>query len=139
MSLFVRNKGNMRYGLLIGLLCAVCAACSSELKTDEQAANTARLYYDYLVQGKYDDFVAGIEGYDEMPDTYRRQLSDNARMFVEQQNREHGGIERLRIMRADIDSDTETAQVFLVISYQDGGNEQIMVPMVRKGQLWLMR
>jgi hypothetical protein len=60
-------------------------------------------------------------------------------MFVEQQNREHGGIERLRIMRADIDSDTETAQVFLVIYYQDGGNEQIMVPMVRKGQLWLMR
>lgn len=129
----------MRYVAFIGLLCAVCAACSSDIKTDEQAANTARLYYDYLLQGQYDDFVAGIDGYDEMPESYRRQLTDNARMFMEQQNREHGGIERLRIMRADIDTETQTAQVFLVISYQDGSNEQIMVPMVRNGSLWMMR
>lgn len=129
----------MRYVAFIGLLCAVCAACSSDIKTDEQAANTARLYYDYLLQGQYDDYVAGIDGYDEMPETYRRQLTDNARMFMEQQNREHGGIERLRIMRADIDTETQTAQVFLVISYQDGSNEQIMVPMVRNGSLWMMR
>lgn len=129
----------MRYVAFIGLLCAVCAACSSDIKTDEQAANTARLYYDYLLQGQYDDYVAGIDGYDEMPETYRRQLTDNARMFMEQQNREHGGIERLRIMRADIDTEAQTAQVFLVISYQDGSNEQIMVPMVRNGSLWMMR
>lgn len=129
----------MRYVAFIGLLCAVCAACSSDIKTDEQAANTARLYYDYLLQGQYDDYVAGIDGYDEMPESYRRQLIDNARMFMEQQNREHGGIERLRIMRADIDTETQTAQVFLVISYQDGSNEQIMVPMVRNGSLWMMR
>ncbi len=129
----------MRYVAFIGLLCAVCAACSSDIKTDEQAANTARLYYDYLLQGQYDDYVAGIDGYDEMPESYRRQLTDNARMFMEQQNREHGGIERLRIMRADIDTETQTAQVFLVISYQDGSNEQIMVPMVRNGSLWMMR
>lgn len=129
----------MRYVAFIGLLCAVCAACSSDIKTDEQAANTARLYYDYLLQGQYDDYVAGIDGYDEMPESYRRQLTDNARMFMEQQNREHGGIERLRIMRADIDTEAQTAQVFLVISYQDGSNEQIMVPMVRNGSLWMMR
>ena len=129
----------MRYVAFIGLLCAVCAACSSDIKTDEQAANTARLYYDYLLQGQYDDYVAGIDGYDEMPESYRRQLTDNARMFMEQQNREHGGIERLRIMRADIDTEAHMAQVFLVISYQDGSNEQIMVPMVRNGSLWMMR
>lgn len=129
----------MRYVAFIGLLCAVCAACSSDIKTDEQAANTARLYYDYLLQGQYDDYVAGIDGYDEMPESYRRQLTDNARMFMKQQNREHGGIERLRIMRADIDTEAQTAQVFLVISYQDGSNEQIMVPMVRNGSLWMMR
>ena len=139
MSLSVRNKVMLHRGLLCGLLCVLLAACSSELKTDGQAANAARLYYDYLLQGQYDDFVAGLDGYDEMPDAYRRQLSDNARMFIAQQNSEHGGIERLRIMRADVDNDTQTAQVFLVITYQDGGNEQIVVPMVRRGKLWLMR
>ena len=59
-------------------------ACSSELKTDELAANTARAYYDYLLQGQYDDFVAGMDGYEDMPESYRQQLVDNAKMFVAQ-------------------------------------------------------
>ena len=129
----------MRRWWVVCMVGALCAACSSELKTDEVAATAARVYYDYLLRGQYDDFVAGIDGYDAMPDTYRRQLTDNARMFMAQQDKEHGGIERLRIMRAEVDDDTHTAQVFLVISYPDGANEQILVPMVRRGDVWMMR
>ena len=125
--------------ITIILMAVAFVACSSELKTDELAANTARAYYDYLLQGQYDDFVAGMDGYDGMPESYRQQLADNARMFVTQQKKEHGGIERLRVMKSEVDNDTQTAQVYLVITYRDNLNEQILVPMVRRNGLWLMR
>ena len=125
--------------IAIMLMAMAFVACSSELKTDELAANTARAYYDYLLQGQYDDFVAGMDGYEDMPESYRQQLVDNAKMFVAQQKKEHGGIERLRVMKSEVDNDTQTAQVYLVITYRDNLNEQILVPMVRRKGLWLMR
>lgn len=125
--------------MALALVAMAFVACSSELKTDELAANTARAYYDYLLQGQYDDFVAGMDGYDEMPEGYRQQLADNARMYVAQIKKEHGGIERLRVMKAEVDNDTQTAQVYLVITFHDDLNEQILVPMVRRNGIWMMR
>ncbi len=125
--------------MALALVAMAFVACSSELKTDELAANTARAYYDYLLQGQYDDFVAGMDGYDEMPEGYRQQLADNARMYVAQINKEHGGIERLRVMKVEVDNDTQTAQVYLVITFHDNLNEQILVPMVRRNGIWMMR
>lgn len=126
--------------LILACLLLGFAACSDK-KDDsgEVAARAAKLYYDYLLHGDYDAFVAGTYRPDSLPASYQRQLADNAAMFIGQQNDEHRGIKDIRIVNSKADTAKHVAQVMLQFVYGDSTNEQIVVPMVQHKGVWYLR
>lgn len=121
------------------VLAVTSCAHPEEMRPDELAANTAKLYYQYLVDGKYEDFVAGLDRHIGQPEGYERQLADNAKMFVRQQQKLHQSIQRVRVASAIADKRAHTAMVYLVLDYGDDTSEQVVIPMVERDGLWLMR
>ncbi len=124
--------------LLVVMASVVMAGCAGE-STTEKVAATAKHYYDCLLDGRYDDYVAGIDGTDSIPGSYREQLRDNAKMFLARQRQLHGGIVSFAISDAAVDEDSHMANVFLVVNYADSVSEQIVVPLVERGGAWKMR
>jgi len=112
------------------------AACSHSPSRDE-AGEQALAYYQALLDGRYADFVAGLDTGDSIDTDYRTQLEANARLFMERQQQEHAGIRSVRLLSTR--GDSLTAQSFLVFCFGDSANEQVVVPMVKRGNRWLMR
>lgn len=128
------------------ILCVVMAlllmsSCEGKQEADqgELAAIAAKGYYDLLLEGKYEEYVDGTYRPDSIPESYRKQLLLNARMFVEQQKEEHQGIKQVDILSAKADTTHHVADVFLSVAYGDSLKEQVVVPMVQVDGQWKMR
>jgi len=113
--------------------------CSSKDDYAEVAAQAAKQYYGYLLEGKYEAWVDGHYQAEPISDSYRDQLIVNAKMFMRQQQREHRGIHDVRVANAKADTARHTADVFMVFVYGDSTNEETLVPMVEHGGLWYLK
>lgn len=122
--------------LLCGLL---VVSCKEEVRPEDEAAEAARGYHELLVQGDYEGYLSGMAGIDSVPDSYRRQLLDNVYMFMHRQQDEHNGIRSVRVASARFDSVTKRVDAFLIFCFGDSTNEEVMVPMQREGERWVMR
>jgi len=80
--------------------------CSMGPDPSEVAAQAAKEYYMQLLAGKYEHYVDGFYRPDSIPPSYRRQLIDNAKMFVGQQKSERRGILDVRVVNAVADTAT---------------------------------
>ncbi len=127
-------------------LAAVLAAllmfsCSSQHKPtpEEMAGRTAKLYYDYLLEGKYEAYVDGLYQPDRIPESYRQQLITNAKMFVGEQKEEHRGIDSVKVVTAKADTVKRIGEAYLSICFGDSTREEIVVPMVYHNGVWMMR
>ncbi len=105
----------------------------------EVASAAAKEYYKLLLEGKYDEYVDGFYRPDSIPGSYRSQLIDNAKMFMAQQKEERRGLLDVRVVSAKVDTSLHVANVFLILSYGDSTNEEIVVPMVEQKGVWYMR
>lgn len=103
------------------------------------AGIAAKGYYDFLLEGKYQEFVNGYQTPNRLPKSYHEQLVTNAQMFVEQQNDEHKGMKKVEVISAKADTVHHVADVFLSVVYGDSTKEQIVVPMVLVKEQWKMR
>lgn len=123
--------------LSIGL---VFASCKKETPDPGYFAGiAAKGYYDLLLEGKYNDFVAGYNQPNRIPKGYHEQLLLNARMFMEQQQEEHKGLAGIHVQHAKADTARHVADVFLQMVYGDSTKEQVVVPMVLVHGDWKMR
>ena len=123
--------------LSIGL---VFASCKKETPDPGYFAGiAAKGYYDLLLEGKYNDFVAGYNQPNRIPKGYHEQLFLNARMFMEQQQEEHKGLAGIHVLHAKADTARHVADVFLQMVYGDSTKEQVVVPMVLVRGDWKMR
>lgn len=123
--------------LSIGL---VFASCKKETPDPGYFAGiAAKGYYDLLLEGKYNDFVAGYNQPNRIPKGYHEQLLLNARMFMEQQQEEHKGLAGIYVLHAKADTARHVADVFLQMVYGDSTKEQVVVPMVLVHGDWKMR
>lgn len=123
--------------LSIGL---VFASCKKETPDPGYFAGiAAKGYYDLLLEGKYNDFVAGYNHPNRIPKGYHEQLLLNARMFMEQQQEEHKGLAGILVLHAKADTARHVADVFLQMVYGDSTKEQVVVPMVQVHGDWKMR
>lgn len=118
---------------------AFLAGCSEEETPEQLAAKAAKAYYDHLAAGRCEEFVAGMADTDSLPPLYRSQLVDNAMQFVATQKSEHGGINAVRVVNAVSDTLGGGTNVFLVLCFGDSVNEEVVVPMVKRGESWKMR
>ena len=123
--------------VVVGLL----AACvrKEDFPQKDVAANTAKLYYQYLIEGKYGDFVAGMDRRVERSQNDERQLVENAKLYVQQMKQQHQGLKSVDIVSSKVDTVQHTAMVFLMMEFSDNTKEQVLVPMVEKDNIWLMR
>ena len=117
----------------------LAVACSSGPDPGEVAAQAAKEYYTQLLAGKYEHYVDGFYRPDSIPPSYRRQLIDNAKMFVGQQKDERRGILDVRVLNAVADTTKRSANVFLIFAYGDSTSEEVVVPMVQHRGVWYMR
>ena len=85
------------------------------------AGIAAKGYYDLLLEGKYEEYVAGFNQPYRIPKGYHDQLS------------------KVDILSAKADTARHVADVFLRISYGDSTKEQIIVPMIEVKGEWKMR
>lgn len=113
--------------------------CSPKVDPADVAAQVAKQYYDYLLDGKYEAFVDGKYRPDSIPGSYREQLVMNMKMFMGQQERERRGIKEARIVNAVADTARHEANVFLVFCYGDSTVEEVLVPMVESQGIWYLR
>lgn len=123
--------------VVVGLLCA----CSGKEKPSagDIAAQTAKAYYDYLVDGKPEQWIEGFIRNDSIPESYRRQLVDNAKMFMGQQKEEHGGLKAVNVHGSQFNQSDSTAIAILGFHYAKGDSEQVAVPMICVHGVWYMK
>ena len=116
-------------------------ACGEKTEVDqgELAGRAAKLYYEQLLKGQYDAFLGGENRSEKLPDSYRKQLLTNLRQFVEQQKKEHNGIDSVSYVSSVFSEKDSTASAFLLFHYGDKTTEQVVVPMLKKQGVWMMR
>lgn len=79
------------------LLLAACGSKKEEVDQGELAARAAKLYYEQLLEGKYEAFLEGENRPGKLPDGYRKQLLINLQQFMEQQKGQHKGIDSISL------------------------------------------
>ena len=114
-------------------------ACGGGTTPEELASLAAEGYYRHLLRGEYEQFMAGKDGLDDMPDDYREQMRAAYKQYMAQQKEVHRGILDVRVSNAKTDSSLHLTNVFLVLCFGDSTNEEITVPMVEREGRWKMR
>lgn len=117
------------------------AACSNEKPVDEAelAGRAANHYYHRLMEGGYDEFVSGMNGADGYPESYRQQLIINAKQYMAGMRTRHSGVSDIVVTRAETDTLGGYTNVFMLITFADSIREEIVVPMVKRGNEWKMK
>ncbi len=126
--------------MFVSLLFSVLFFASCADKTsEEQAAEAAKTYYSHLIEGRDEEYVAGLYGADTIRDEYRRELCDNARQYVEAMKKSRQGVVDIRTVRTVRDADKQSINVFLMLCFGDSINEQVVVPMTEYKGRWVIR
>ena len=123
----------------LALLLAACGSKKEEVDQGELAGRAAKLYYEQLLKGQYEAFLGGENRSEKLPDNYRKQLLTNLRQFIEQQKKEHEGIDSVSLASSVFSEKDSTASAFLLFHYGDKTTEQVVVPMLKKHGVWMMR
>lgn len=131
----------MKKSILFLVFLVALGSCKKTEESDagQLAAVAAKGYYDLLLEGKYQKFVAGVIQQGKIPQGYHDQQVLNAQMFMEQQQKDHKGISRVDILHANADTTHHVANVFLSFVYGDSTKEQVVIPMVEIHGEWRMR
>lgn len=121
-------------------LAAALSACSSgQSKPDVAAAMAAKDYYDSLANGGYAYFTDMHYRKERIPESYRKQLIDNTKMFLSETGKSHGGIKEVIMQNCRNDSLGTSAEAYLVLCFNDSTKEEIVVPMIKVNGKWMMR
>ena len=133
----------MKKLFLILLASTVLVACKKKTEPTPQgqiAGKAAVEYYGYLQRHDFASFVDGMYYKNPIPKDYRALLEKNAKVFVQEQDSLHRGIKSVKLSKADVmHKDTTLAAVYLSLSFGDGATEEVLVPMVKRKNVWYMK
>lgn len=117
-------------------------ACNSA-SPEQQAAESAKEYYDLLMEGDAVRFLEQKAGADTLPADYGEQLLAAVRQYQADIQLKHGGLREVSISenvgRSDTVNGCPIVHAFLLLSYADSTQEEITVPMVERDGRWLMK
>lgn len=126
-------------GLFFLLVLVSCSSASPE----QQAAESAKAYYDVLVEGDAVRFLECRAGVDTLSADYAEQLLQAVRQYQHDIEKKHGGLREVRIADNPGCCDTlptgPLVHAFLILCYADSTQEEISVPMVDHNGQWLMK
>ena len=123
---------------ILGLvLCLGFVGCKKEkpVTPQEQIAGRAAVqHHDFA------SFVDGVYYGKPIPKDYRALLEKNAEIFVHEQDSLRRGIKKVKLSKADLmKNDSTLAAVYLLLSYGDGTAEEVLVPMIKRKDVWYMK
>lgn len=115
--------------------------CSSDPAPEELAAKAALSYYNRLLEGYPDGLTAAKAGADDLPSDYRAQLGKVYEQYVRDINLKHGGLRAVAVSDnvGRRDSVSGVVYAFLMLSFADSTQEEIVVPMVERNGAWYLR
>lgn len=119
----------------------VLSACNGRKYDNEEQAvcAAAEEYYDYLINGKVDRYMAALHDVDSLPQEYRDQLRDMFLQYIGNEQQEHDGLKSAKATRCEFSADSLAANAFLDITFGDNTSEQIALPLVRVGKEWKLK
>ena len=101
-------------------------------KSDKsEVSRAAETYYNYLIEGKYEDYIHSIAYSDSMTESYRSQMVDLVAQYAAREKERRGGLVSVRALGDTVSGDV--ASVFLEVLFGDSTREEIALPMVRCG------
>ncbi len=124
---------------LFALPLLLFAACSPSKDEGMKAAEAAQAYYQKLFEGDYLSFVEAHHGHRFLPEAYRKQMVDNAKMFVFKMRSEKKGVDSVLVAKGIFHDTDSTAEAFLILKFGNREREQIVVPMISADHKWLLR
>lgn len=124
---------------LFALPLLLFAACSPSKDEGTKATEAAQEYYQKLFEGDYRSFVEAHHNHRFMPEAYRKQMVDNAKMFVFKMRSEKEGIDSVLVTKGIFHDTDSTAEAFLILKFGNREREQIVVPMISADHKWLLR
>ena len=126
-------------GLLFLLLLVSCGSTTPE----QQAAESAKVCYDFLIEDDAVRFLEYKAGADTLPADYGEQLLAAVRQYQQDMQKKHGGLREVRIAenpgRCDTFQGSPLVHTFLILCYADSTQEEVIVPMVERDGQWLMK
>ena len=123
------------------MLFLLLTACSQKEAADNAAQQAARDYYSLLLdEHGVEDFVEGICVADSLPDGYREQLLVAVQQHISNIEQQHGGLNGVVLSETPQHADSRTGVVdaFITLQFADSTQEEIVVPMTKRGEKWLM-
>ena len=121
------------------LLAASSCSPAKPQNPNELAVRAAKVYYDYLIAGNFEAYVDGFYRPDSIPGSYREQLIVNAKQYMAGMKARHSGVSDIAVTRAETDTLGGYTNVFMLITFADSIREEIVVPMVKRGNEWKMK
>ncbi len=124
--------------LLMAIL-LLCGCSQQDQSSEEQAGIAAKEYYDRLLAGDIDGFLKGKADMDSVPADYRSQMYAACEQYKKELDETHGGVATITVSNARTDSTQQMMQAFLLLNFKDSTKEEIIVPMVQRGDVWMLR
>ncbi len=116
------------------LLCLVLLSCKKDMMNEKVVENVACQCYTYLINGDYEAYVDATYRPVPLRDNHREELVANAKMFAAA-NR----VESVEAVRTEVNPTDSTATAFLSLTYKDGRQEVVALPMVFHHGVWYLR
>lgn len=126
-------------GFLLMAILLLCGCSQQDQLSEEQAGIAAKEYYDRLLAGDIDGFLKGKADMDSVPADYRSQMYAACEQYKKELDETHGGVAAITVSNARTDSTQQMMQAFLLLNFKDSTKEEIIVPMVQRGDVWMLR
>lgn len=127
-------------GFLLMAILLLCGCSRQGQSPEEQAGIAAKEYYDRLLAGDIDAFLNGKADIDSVPADYRSQMYAACEQYKKELDETHGGVAAITVSNARKDSTRQMMmQAFLLLNFRDSTKEEIIVPMVQRGEVWKLR
>ena len=126
-------------GFLLMAILLLCGCSQQDQTSEEQAGIAAKEYYDRLLAGDIDGFLKGKADMDSVPADYRSQMYAACEQYKKELDETHGGVAAITVSNARTDSTQQMMQAFLLLNFKDSTKEEIIVPMVQRGDVWMLR
>ena len=126
----------MKKAIVYCLLSVCLFACKKGLMTHEAAREAAEEFYSMLIEGDYKGFVEGYADAENMPEDFRRQLTDATAQFMAKDDMR--SLCNVTALNDSLYADS-TAVVMLQLQFSDSTSEQIELPLVLTEEGWKMK
>ena len=96
-------------------------------------------YYNLYLQGDYAGYVAAMQSCDGKTPAYRKQMALLFKQHAKLSADRNGKVLSVRVNRIEPHNGGRMLNVFLITEYEDGTNEEILLPMVHDGSRWRLQ